>query len=191
MRNLYDILGVSRNATLEEINKARIRLSKELHPDVTGGNIRAQEQLKEINAAYSVIKNSESRAKYDRESTLQTNRPTETGQPKPQTVDDIISDSPFGKMWEQMMGTKPSSTNTQEKQQAQKNADANSEKKTKMEEKDGTHRWLERLGKQNPFSQHLNNSGFEHFSDFDKKPDTPEIKPMTDWKSKPSKENKG
>ena len=65
-RDLYEILGVSRTATQDEIRKAYLKLAHKYHPDKTGGDKAAEEQLKEINAAYDILKNPEKRAKYDK-----------------------------------------------------------------------------------------------------------------------------
>lgn len=62
MRDLYEILGVDRNASDEEIKRAYRRRARELHPD-TGGD---PEEFKELTTAYEVLKNPEARANYDR-----------------------------------------------------------------------------------------------------------------------------
>lgn len=65
-RDLYEILGVDRKASQEEIRKAYLKLAHKYHPDKTGGDKEAETRLKEINSAYDVLKNPEKRAKYDR-----------------------------------------------------------------------------------------------------------------------------
>jgi molecular chaperone DnaJ len=65
-RDLYEVLGVSREAPQDEIRKAYLKLAHKYHPDKTGGDKAAEERLKEINAAYDVLKNAEKRAQYDR-----------------------------------------------------------------------------------------------------------------------------
>lgn len=64
-RDLYEILGVSRTSTDDEIRKAYLKLAHKYHPDKTGGDKAAEEKLKEINGAYDILKNTEKRAKYD------------------------------------------------------------------------------------------------------------------------------
>lgn len=59
MRDPYEVLGVSRNATDEEIKKAYRALAKKYHPDVNPGDKNAEAKMKEINAAYDAIKNGE------------------------------------------------------------------------------------------------------------------------------------
>lgn len=64
-QDLYEILGVSRNASPEEIKKAYRRLARQFHPDVNRDD-GAADKFKEINAAYEVLSDAEKRARYDR-----------------------------------------------------------------------------------------------------------------------------
>lgn len=61
MRNYYEVLGVDKNASDEEIKKAFRRLAHKYHPDKGGDG----EKFKEINEAYQVLSNKEKRAQYD------------------------------------------------------------------------------------------------------------------------------
>ena len=53
----YKVLGVSPDASDEEIKRAYRKLAKQYHPDVNPGDKTAEEKMKEINAAYDAIKN--------------------------------------------------------------------------------------------------------------------------------------
>ncbi|HZY05231.1 MAG TPA: DnaJ C-terminal domain-containing protein [Anaeromyxobacteraceae bacterium] len=64
-RDLYDVLGVSRGATTDDIKKAYRRLAKKYHPDVNPGNKQAEEKFKEVTAAFEVLSDPKRRALYD------------------------------------------------------------------------------------------------------------------------------
>lgn len=62
----YSVLGVSRDASQEQIQKAFRKKAKTLHPDLNPGNKEAEQKFKDISAAYEVIGDKEKRARYDR-----------------------------------------------------------------------------------------------------------------------------
>lgn len=62
----YDILGVPRSATADEIKRAYRRLAKQYHPDRNQGDKSAEQRFKEVHAAYEVLGDPERRAQYDR-----------------------------------------------------------------------------------------------------------------------------
>ena len=64
-RDYYEILGVPRSASEKEVRNAYRRLARQHHPDVNPGNKSAEAQFKEINQAYQVLSNAESRRRYD------------------------------------------------------------------------------------------------------------------------------
>ena len=65
-RDYYEILGVGRNASVEEIKRAYRKLAVKFHPDKNPDDTHAEEKFKELGEAYDVIMDEEKRAAYDR-----------------------------------------------------------------------------------------------------------------------------
>jgi curved DNA-binding protein len=65
-KDYYEILGISRNASTDEIRKAYRKLAMQYHPDRNPDDKQAEERFKEINEAYQVLNDPQKRAHYDR-----------------------------------------------------------------------------------------------------------------------------
>ncbi|HAE05485.1 MAG TPA: molecular chaperone DnaJ, partial [Richelia sp.] len=65
-KDYYSILGVSKTASPDEIEKAFRKLARQYHPDVNHGNKKAESRFKEVSEAYEVLSDADKRKKYDR-----------------------------------------------------------------------------------------------------------------------------
>lgn len=65
MRDYYEVLGVSKTASDDELKKAYRTLAKKYHPDMNPGDKEAEAKFKEINEAYAVLSDADKRSKYD------------------------------------------------------------------------------------------------------------------------------
>ena len=61
-RDYYEVLGISRDCTAEDLKKAYRRLAMQYHPDRNPGNAEAEERFKEANEAYSVLSDPQRRS---------------------------------------------------------------------------------------------------------------------------------
>jgi len=64
-RDYYEILGVDKNATEQDIKKSYRKLAKQYHPDLNPDNAEAEQKFKEASEAYEVLGDTDKRARYD------------------------------------------------------------------------------------------------------------------------------
>jgi DnaJ-class molecular chaperone len=66
MRDPYEVLGVPRSASAEDIKKSYHKLAKKLHPDLNPGNKKAEQSFKEVSAAYDLLSDPAKKLRFDR-----------------------------------------------------------------------------------------------------------------------------
>ncbi len=64
-RDYYEVMGISKDASDDEIKKAYRKLAKKYHPDLNPGDKTAEQHFKEVNEAYEVLSDKEKKARYD------------------------------------------------------------------------------------------------------------------------------
>ena len=80
-RDYYEVLGVSKTASEDDIKKAYRKLAKEFHPDLHPGDKAAEAKFKELNEAYEVLSDPQKKSKYDQFGFAGVDPSYGTGQP--------------------------------------------------------------------------------------------------------------
>ena len=64
-RDYYEVLGINKGASDDEIKKAYRKLAKKYHPDLNPDDKKAEANFKEVNEAYAILSDKDKKAKYD------------------------------------------------------------------------------------------------------------------------------
>ena len=64
-RDYYEVLGVDKSASEDEIKRAYKKMARKYHPDLNPDNKEAEEKFKEVNEAYEVLSDADKKARYD------------------------------------------------------------------------------------------------------------------------------
>ncbi|MDA0676113.1 MAG: DnaJ domain-containing protein, partial [Proteobacteria bacterium] len=97
-RNPYAVLGVAKDASADDIQKAYRKLAKELHPDLNPGNPKTADRFKEISSAYSLLRDVKARARFGR------GEIDEAGTEKPQKFYRDFADGPGARTYHTTSG---------------------------------------------------------------------------------------
>jgi len=107
--NYYDILGINKDSSQEDIKKAYRKLALKYHPDKNQGDTSAEDMFKKVAEAYEVLSDEDKRRKYDRTSTMRNHTYSNFSSESwgGMSMDDILEDlkgTGFEKNFEQMFG---------------------------------------------------------------------------------------
>jgi molecular chaperone DnaJ len=99
----YEILGVKRDASPDDLKKAFRHLARKYHPDLNKGSKEAEEKFKEINEAYQVLSDPQKKAQYDQVGHAEF-RPGDSASYKPPSYDDLFRDFGLGDIFDAYSG---------------------------------------------------------------------------------------
>ena len=99
----YEILGVKRDASADDLKKAFRHLARKYHPDLNKGSKEAEEKFKEINEAYQVLGDPQKKAQYDQVGHVEF-KPGDTGSYTPPSYDDLFRDFGLGDIFNAFSG---------------------------------------------------------------------------------------
>jgi curved DNA-binding protein len=102
-RNYYEILGVEKDATAEDIKRAYRRLARQYHPDLNPGNKAAEDKFKDLGEAYGVLSDVQKRSKYDEFGGFWKQRGFQPGRGRNGAVPDLSKFPDFNKFFEDVL----------------------------------------------------------------------------------------
>jgi curved DNA-binding protein len=112
IRNYYELLGVTRDATTDEIKQAFRRMARKYHPDLNPGDKAAEDKFKEISEAYEVLSDVPKRSQYDKFAGFwrrNRNKPAANNTPRERATDEDFNDD-FNTFIDRLLGRKKEAT---------------------------------------------------------------------------------
>ncbi|PWR75956.1 molecular chaperone DnaJ [Methanospirillum stamsii] len=98
-KDFYEILGVKKDASQDDLKKAFRHLARKYHPDLNQGSSEAEEKFKEVNEAYQVLSDPQKKAQYDQVGHADF-KPGEYTQANPPSYDDLFRDFGLGDIFD-------------------------------------------------------------------------------------------
>ena len=112
IRNYYELLGVKRDASADDIKQSFRRLARKYHPDLNPGDKAAEDKFKDVSEAYEVLSDRSKRSQYDKFTGFWRKKSTKAtpNQPRERADDDDFSDD-FNTFIDRLLGRKKASSN--------------------------------------------------------------------------------
>jgi molecular chaperone DnaJ len=105
-KDYYEVLGVKKDASPDDIKKSFRQLARKFHPDLNKGSKEAEEKFKEINEAYQVLGDPQKKTQYDQIGHAEF-RPGDSAGYQPPSYEDLFRDFGLGDIFDAFSGTSP------------------------------------------------------------------------------------
>jgi curved DNA-binding protein len=125
IRNYYELLGITRDASPDEIKQAFRRLARKYHPDLNPGDKAAEDKFKDISEAYEILSDNSRRSQYDRFTGFwrrNRNKPA-NNTPRERATDEDFNDD-FNTFIDRLLGRKKEASNTNHRSDRSARSDA-------------------------------------------------------------------
>jgi curved DNA-binding protein len=122
IRNYYELLGVTRDATAEDIKQAFRRMARKYHPDLNPGDKAAEDKFKDISEAYEVLSDASKRSQYDKFTGFwrrNRNKSSSNNTPRERATDEDFNDE-FDTFIDRLLGRKKEAANSNSKARSER-----------------------------------------------------------------------
>jgi curved DNA-binding protein len=140
IRNYYELLGVKRDASADEIKQSFRRLARKYHPDLNPGDKVAEDKFKEIGEAYEILSDRSKRSQYDKFTGFwRKNRSkTPTSTPRDRSTDEDEFGDDFNTFIDRLLGRKKESSNGNNSTERSARSDAQNARNSRNNERRNT-----------------------------------------------------